>query len=123
MSHIVTIKTEVRDANAINLACQRLQLPPPVMGEHQLFSAAVRGWGVELRDWRYPVVCNTESGQLQYDNFNGRWGNPDRLNEFLQAYACEKTKIEARRQGHGVVERELEDGSVKLTIQVNGSAS
>jgi hypothetical protein len=30
MSHIVHIKTQVREASAVAAACQRLQLPPPV---------------------------------------------------------------------------------------------
>jgi hypothetical protein len=32
----------------------------------------------------------------------------------------EKSKIEARRQGHSVTEAQLSDGSVKLTINVGG---
>ncbi len=51
------------------------------------------------------------------------WGNPAELQKFLQMYACEKAKIEARRQGHSVTEQSLSDGSIKLTIQVAGGAS
>ena len=122
MSHIVTIKTEVRDANAVRAACQRLRLPSPVQGVHRLFSGEVAGLGVQLPNWRYPVVCQLESGQLQYDNYNGRWGNQAQLDGLLQAYAVEKAKIEARRQGHSVTEQQLGDGSVKLTINVGGMA-
>jgi hypothetical protein len=39
----------------------------------------------------------------------------------LQAYAVEKTKIEARRKGHAVTEQQLADGSIKLTVQVGGA--
>lgn len=122
MSHIVTIKTEVRDANAVRAACQRRRLSSPVQGTHRLFSGEVTGLGVELPDWRYPVVCQLDSGQLQYDNYNGRWGEQDHLDGFLQCYAVEKAKIEARRQGHSVTEQLLGDGSVKLTINVGGMA-
>ena len=38
MSHIVEIKTEVRDAVAVKAACQRLQLEPAVHGTAKLFS-------------------------------------------------------------------------------------
>lgn len=118
MSHIVTIQTQIRDPVAVRAACNRLRLDPPINGKHQLFSESIGGLGVQLRDWKYPLVCQTESGELRYDNFNGRWGHPDRLNEFVQSYAIENTKLVARRQGRSVTEQPLADGSVKLTISV-----
>ena len=51
------------------------------------------------------------------------WGQQQELDRFLQAYACEKTKIEARKKGHTVSEQMLADGSIKLTIQVAGGAA
>jgi hypothetical protein len=50
VSHIVEIKTEVRDATAVGSACQRLQLPQPVQGSHRLFGGDVTGLGVQLPD-------------------------------------------------------------------------
>ena len=85
-----------------------------------MFSGVANGLGVQLPDWRYPVVCDLSSGELKYDNYNGRWGEQQHLDAFLQAYTVEKAKIEARRQGHGVTESQLSDGSVKLTINVGG---
>ena len=120
MSHIVTIKTEVRDAAAVRSACQRLALPAPVQGKHELFSGEVEGLAVKLPDWVYPIVCNTNTGEIHRDDFNGRWGDSKHLDRFLQAYACEKAKAEARRRGHQVFEQPLADGSIKLTIQVQG---
>jgi len=35
----------------------------------------------------------------------------------------EKARIEARRKGYAVTEQQLADGSIKLTIQVNGGAA
>ena len=55
MSHIVTLKTEVRDAAAVRAACQRLNLPAPVQGKVRLFSGEVEGLAVQLPDWTYPV--------------------------------------------------------------------
>lgn len=120
MSHIVTIQTEVRDSAAIAAACSRLHLPAPVNGTVKLFTTAATGWQVRLPAWRYPLVCQTETGQLFYDNFQGRWGDPLHLDSFLQRYAVEKARIEAQRQGHAVIEQPLADGSIKLTIQVGG---
>lgn len=122
MSHIVTIKTEVRDAAAVGGACRRLGLPQPVHDTFELFSGEVTGLGVELPDWRYPAVCDLATGTVHFDNFEGRWGDQVQLDRFLQAYAVEKAKIEARKKGHTVTEQSLADGSIKLTVQVGGAA-
>jgi hypothetical protein len=118
LSHIVEIKTQVKDAAAVRAGCNRLHLPPPVQGTHRLFSGEMTGLGVQLPDWRYVVVCDLLSGQSKYDNYNGRWGEQRHLDAFLQAYTIEKAGIEARRKGHSVTESQLADGSVKLTINV-----
>ena len=123
MSHIVTIDVHVKDAAAVRAACQRLGLPQPVQGKTKLFSGEVEGLAVQLPDWLYPLVCDTTSGQVKFDNFGGRWGDQAHLDRFLQAYTCEKAKAEARRRGHQCTEQTLANGSIKLTIQVNGGAA
>jgi len=123
MSHIVTIETQIRDPVAVARACERLQLPPPQAGTHRLFTNEATGLAVRLTGWRYPLVCQVDTGQLQFDHFGGRWGEPAQLDTFMQAYAVEITKLEARRQGHTVLEQPLQDGSIKLTVQlVRGAA-
>ena len=123
MSHIVKIQTEIRDAEGVMAACRRLNLPPPVHGTHELYSASATGLAVRLPDWEYPVVCNTATGQVHFDNFNGHWGNQQELDKFLQAYAVEKARIEARKHGHTVTEQPLSDGSIRLVVQVAGGAA
>jgi len=86
-----------------------------------LFSSESTGWLVALPHWRYPLVCQTDSGQLAYDNYQGAWGEPIELDRFLQAYAIEKTRLEAHKQGYDVIEQPLADGSVKLLVQVGGA--
>ena len=120
MSHVVTIKTQVRDPIAIQSACDRLKLPTPVFGTAKLFTSEATGWQVTLPEWRYPVVCETANGELKFDNFTGHWGNPLHLDGFLQAYAVEKAKLEARKQGHSVSEQQLSDGSIRVQIAVAG---
>lgn len=73
MSHIVTIKAEVRDPAAVRAACDRLHLPEPVFGETTLFSGSETGWAVQLPAWRYPAVADVNTGKLHYDNYGGRW--------------------------------------------------
>lgn len=117
MSHIVTVQTQVRDPAAINLACDRLRLPAPVYGQATLFTTTATGWQVQLPDWRYPVVCDVEQSQIHFDNYEGRWGAQQHLDQFLQIYAVEKAKLEARLRGHSTWEQQLADGSIKVTIQ------
>ena len=123
MSHIVTIKTEIRDRAAGEAACRRLNLPAPVHGKATLFSGQAEGLIVQLPDWQYPVVCDLATGQVQYDDFGGRWGKQEHLDRFQQAYAVEKTQIEARKKGHSVTEQALSDGSIKLVVNVQGGAA
>lgn len=122
MSHIVSIKTEVRDLESIRRATRRLQLPEPNFGEVRLFSESKTGWAIQLRDWRYPVVADLKSGHLDYDNFQGRWGRQQELDKFLQRYAVERATLEARKQGYTTTEQTLSDGSIKLLIQVGAES-
>ncbi len=121
MSHIVTIATEIRDPLALAAACSRLELPEPVNQSVELFSATATGHCVSLPGWRYPVVCDLAAGKIQYDNFEGRWGEQRELDRLLQIYATEKAKIAARREGHSVTEQSLENGEIRLTITVGES--
>lgn len=118
MSHIVTIRTQVRDPLAIQSACSRLKLPAPVYGPAKLFVTEKTGWVVKLTGWIYPIVCNTNTGEIDADSYEGQWGDPERLSKFLQAYAVEKAKIEARKAGHTASEQLLADGSIRVCVQV-----
>ena len=120
MSHIVSIKTEIRDPTALSAACRRLGLDQPVQGTARLFASEAEGLIVNLPDWRYPVVIDTDARQVYYDNYSGQWGSQSQLDRLLQAYTVEKAKLEARRAGHTVTEQPLSDGSIKLTIQMGG---
>lgn len=122
MSHIVQIQTEVRDAEAVRAACKRLGLEEPVQGTARLYEGEVSGLLVRLPEWAYPAVVDTATGQVRFDNYEGAWGDRKHLDAFLQAYAIEKAKLEARKRGRSVFEQPLPDGSVKLTISVGGGS-
>lgn len=122
MSHTVEIRTEVRDEAAVKAACSRLHYPQPTRGTFQLYSTTETGLGIELPHWKYPVVANTDTGELKCDSYNGRWGEQEFLDRFLQGYAVEKAKIEARKKGHTVTEQQLDNGSIMLTVNVGGAA-
>ena len=123
ISHIVTIETQVRDAIAVAAACGRLGLTAAEYKTVKLFSGEATGLAIELPGWRYPVVAKCETGELAYDNFEGRWGEQKELDRFMQAYAVEKCRLEARRRGHTITEQPLQDGSIKVTVQVAGGAA
>ena len=122
MSHIVRVQTQVRDAAAVSAACRRRELPEPLAGKHKVFQDKVEGLAVRLRGWNFPAVCQLETGAVVSDNYQGRWGRQAELDQFVQAYAVEKTRIEARRRGHSVTEQTLTDGSIKLVVQVGVAA-
>jgi hypothetical protein len=122
LSHIVEIKTEIRDEAAVKAACVRLQLATPEHKTVRLFSSTVTGLCVQLPGWRYPVVCDLKTGQLQFDNYNGHWGEQKHLDAFLQGYAVEKAKLEARKKGHTVSETRLQDGSIRVVVKIGGAA-
>jgi hypothetical protein len=121
MSHIVTIQTKVRDPAAIAAAC-RLDLAAPVHGTARLYSGEAVGQVVQLPGWRYPIVIDTQTGEVRYDNFEGCWGSQEHLDRFLQLYAVEKAKGEARVRGYTVNEHVLGDGAIRLQI-IEGSGS
>jgi hypothetical protein len=116
VSHVVSIKSQVKDAEALAAACRRLGLTAPVHETVELFSGTVTGLAVRLPDWQYPVVVDVALGELQFDNYNGAWGNQSWLDRLLQNYSVEKARIEARRKGYAVHETMLQDGSIKLQI-------
>ena len=105
----------------MSTACQRLGLPAPVEGKAQLFSAEASGLLVQLPDWTYPAVIDVQTGEVHYDTFEGAWGNEAHLQRFLQIYAIELVKLEARKKGFNVTEQAVQDGAIKLQIIEGGS--
>ena len=85
-----------------------------------MFSGSKTGWAVQLPEWRYPVVCDLNTGRIDFDNYGGRWGDQKELDRYVQGYAVEKAKIESRVKGHTCTEQPLADGSIRLAIQVGG---
>lgn len=117
MSHIVTISTRITNAAAVAAACRRLFLPEPVHGTAKLYSGQAAGLLVRLPGWRYPAVIDTQMGTIAYDTFDGAWGEERELRRFLQSYAVEVVRLQARQRGLAVIEQQLADGSIKLSIQ------
>jgi hypothetical protein len=74
MSHVVTIESIIHDPAAVHAACARLGLAAPVHGTAKLFSGRAAGMIVQLPEWKYPVVVDTLTGVIKFDNFGGEVG-------------------------------------------------
>jgi hypothetical protein len=122
LSHIVTVKTEVRDQAAVAAACRRLALPEPFLGTAHLYSGELSGLIVKLPDWLYPVVIDTATGHIKYDNYEGCWGDEKHLHRFVQTYVVERSRSEARKKSYASTEQSLADGSILVEIEVGGQA-
>ena len=121
MSHIVTIKTQLRDPIAIAAACRRLGLAEPVQGTARLYGdQTAEGLMIQLPGWMFKAAIDITTGEVRHDNFGGHWGDAKELDRFLQTYAVEKTRLEARTKGYVIQEQQLADGSIKLTLQEPG---
>ena len=121
MSHVVTLQTKVTDQTAVAAACKRLNLSAPVQGTAKLFSGEATGLQVQFPGWQYPAVIDTLTGTIRYDNYGGRWGDQSQMDRFLQMYAVERTKLEARKKGLQFSEQYLQDGSIKVQLTEGGT--
>ena len=122
MSHIVSIETRVHDPVTVAAACQRMNLAAPVEGTAHLFSGDASGLMIQFPGWQYPAVVDTLTGSIKFDTYEGRWGDKAQLDRFLQLYAVERTKLEARKKGLQISEQTLQDGSIKLQIMEGAPA-
>jgi hypothetical protein len=116
MSHLVQIDTKVNDPVAVSAACRRLSLAEPIHGTAQLFSGEATGLLIKLPGWQYPAVIDTLTGTIKFDNYQGHWGEQAHLDRFLQMYAVEKAKLEAKKKGYCVTEQARQDGSILIQI-------
>ena len=99
----------MRDPAAIRAASARLKLTEPTITGDIAEVPLTAGWAT--------ARVNLKTGEVRYDTDYGR-----QFNAFMQAYAVEKAKIEAKKKGHLVTESPMAGGKVKLTITLAGGA-
>ncbi len=121
MSHVVTVKLEMKDPDAIRAAIERCPNVKLLNGgqvqEYKLYGGQkATGIGLQLEGWQHTVVINPETGDCKYDNFGGSWGNQLRLDELVQAYSVEKVRLEAYSRGQAFAEEKLDNGDVRVTV-------
>jgi len=109
MSHVVVIKTAVKDAAAVRAACQRLGLPQPVQGTTDCSPVPPRP-RCAVAKWRIPS-CVTPTPANWSSTTSQATGATPRNSTVLQSYAVEKAKIELVA-GKYLHEQQLADGSI-----------
>jgi hypothetical protein len=74
---------------------------------------------VQLPGWKYPVAIDTATGEIHYDNYNGRWGAIEQFDRFHQEYALQAAEAEAGEliaQGYSLERIALDNGDVQLVL-------
>lgn len=115
MSHITKRATALKDADAIKKACKRIP-------DTEIIQTANRHTlQVKFKDWLNPITIDTRTGECEFDNWDGRWGDEKLLDKLRQGYAVEAAAAQAAREGRHLEEFELEDGSIKCVIPLGSS--
>lgn len=124
MSHISKIELEVKDLGVLGQACARLGLALlkgqksfKWYGKEAQCDHAIRVPGA---DYEIGVAWKGASYELNCDFYDKNLEKVIGLKGGLlkQAYAVEKTRIEARKKGYSVVERQTEKG-IRLHVRIS----
>lgn len=80
MSHTCTIEVKLNDVDLLRKACEKLRYEFDKKKQSvKFFSSQEEGMRVDIPGWKYPVVID-EKGHVRYDNYNGEWGDIEKLN-------------------------------------------
>ncbi len=85
-SHTVKVKVDYTDPRTLESACKSLGWKWLGLKLHHLFDGDYQGHGFTPQGWEYPAVLDV-SGELQYDTFNGAWGDERQLERLKAEYA------------------------------------
>ena len=129
MSHFATIKTQIKDIDALRDACAE-------MGFLVLQNTEARGYESNRHKGEYvialkgpyDIALNRQSDGaygLTTDWWNGHVEKEvgQGYGKLLQLYGAHKAMREARQRGYSVQRAALNDGSIKVTIGLSGASS
>ena len=122
MSHFTTIKTEIKDIDALRSAVGELGLALESRGEARGYAGnQLKGDHVIRLKGPYDVAVNRQpngSHGLTCDWWDGHVVRElgEKFGKLLQMYGVHKATREARRKGHLVQRRAQPNGSIKLVI-------
>jgi hypothetical protein len=122
MSHFTTIKTQIRDIEALRRACAEL-------GLSLLQTAEARGYANQNKTGDYVIrlkgpydiaLGKNEDGSYElatdwWDGHVEKEAGPN-FGKLLQLYGVHKAILEARKKGLSVLRRAKQDGSIKLIL-------
>jgi hypothetical protein len=122
MSHFTTIKTQIKDIEALRSACQELGLPLLQNTEARGYLGNVlKGEYIIQLKGPYDIAVNVQpdgSLGLTSDLWQGHVEQEvgKGYGKLLQLYAVHKAMREARCKGHMVTRSQKHDGAIKLVI-------
>jgi hypothetical protein len=122
VSHFTTIKTQIKDIDALRSACQELGLSLLQNADARGYvNNTIKGDFVIRLKGPYDIALNTQpdsSFGITADLWAGHVEKEVGKNygRLLQLYAVHKASMEARKKGHFVSRSTKQDGSIKLVI-------
>ena len=122
MSHFTTIKTQIRDVDALRDACSELGLPLVQNTDARgFYTQKTHGDYVIQLKGPYDIALNrqgTGAFGLTADLWEGAVEREvgQGFGRLLQLYGVHKTMIEATRKGLSVLRRPQPNGSIKLVL-------
>jgi hypothetical protein len=122
VSHFTEIKTQIKDSEALRLACAKLGLTLlPNADARGYYENKIKGdYVVQLKgpydialikqaDGTYGLTADLWQGHVEKEVGQG-------YGKFLQLYGVHKATIEARKKGLSVLRRQQQNGSIKLVL-------
>ena len=125
MSHFTTIKTEIKDIDALRSAVEELGLTLQSNIQARGYAGnTLKGDHVIRLKGPYDVAVNRQpngSHGLTCDWWDGHVAGEvgEKFGKLLQLYGVHKATREARRKGHLVQRRAQPNGSIKLVIMAS----
>jgi hypothetical protein len=102
----------------VRRACEMLKLKAPTHGTFNVFNNQLEGLGIFLPNWQYAIVVDLKSGEVNLDDYNGRWGSREEFDKFLTRYTLEAAKQAAEDDGK-TYSPEYTDEQGRLCIDVD----
>jgi hypothetical protein len=122
MSHFTTIKTQIKDIQALQAACKELKLAV-------LPNAKARGYAGQSRNGDFVIklagpydIAVNQQPDATYALTTDWWdGSVEKevganFGKLLQLYGVHKAMIEARKKGCSVLRQPQRNGSIKLVL-------
>ena len=124
MSHFTTIKTQVKDIEALRSACNEMGLALLQNAEARgYYENKIKGEFVVRLKGHYDIALNKQPDGLFGLTADLWQGHVEQevgqgYGKLLQLYGVHKAMREARKKGHLVRRSQQQDGAIKLVIAV-----